>query len=111
MTSEQRDFLRKQIDAQVRERVERARSARAQASAEAQAMAEARTHEAGSVTSPVVRNAPERPRLAPPVSPEARAEMNRYVRALRAGKDNPLPVSWQARTSRLSPAPASPRPR
>ena len=31
MTSEQRDFLRKQIDAQMRERVERARSAKEQA--------------------------------------------------------------------------------
>ena len=31
MTSEQRDFLRKQIDAQMRERVERARNAKEQA--------------------------------------------------------------------------------
>ena len=31
MTSEQRDFLRNQIDAQMRERVERARSAKEQA--------------------------------------------------------------------------------
>jgi len=31
MTSEQRDFLRRRIDAQMRERVERARSAKAQA--------------------------------------------------------------------------------
>ena len=47
MTSEQRDFLRQQIDAQVRERLERARSAKAQA------RAQARTYEAGSVTLPV----------------------------------------------------------
>ncbi len=46
MTSEQRDFLRKQIDAQMRERLERARSAKAQS------RAQARTHEAGSVTLP-----------------------------------------------------------
>ena len=43
MTYQQRDFLRKQIDAQMRERVERARSAKAQATAR---------HEAGSVLSP-----------------------------------------------------------
>ncbi len=47
MTYEQRDFLRKQIDAQVRERLESARSAKAQATAQA------RTHEAGSMTLPV----------------------------------------------------------
>ncbi len=47
MTYEQRDFLRKQIDAQMRERLERARSAKAQA------RAQGRTHEAGSVTLPV----------------------------------------------------------
>ena len=35
MTREQRDFLRKQIDTQMRERVERARSAKAQAKTEA----------------------------------------------------------------------------
>ena len=47
MTHEQRDFLRKRIDAQVRERLERARSAKAQA------RAQARAHEAGSVILPV----------------------------------------------------------
>ena len=81
MTHEQRDFLRKQIDARMRDRIERAR--RAQASARAQA----RTHEAGSVTSPFVRKAPELPRLEPAVSLAARAEVNRSVRALRAGGD------------------------
>ena len=35
MTSEQRDFLRKQIDAQMRERLERARSAKEQARTQA----------------------------------------------------------------------------
>ena len=88
MTREQRDFLRKQIDAQMRERVQRARSANAQANTKAQASAraQARTHAAGSVTSPVVRKAPERPRLKPAVSLAAREEVNRSVRALRAGR-------------------------
>ena len=44
MTRKQRDILRKQIDAQVRERLESARSARA---------AQARTYEAGRVALPV----------------------------------------------------------
>ena len=44
MTREQRDILRKHIDAQVRERLESARSARA---------AKARAYEAGRVTLPV----------------------------------------------------------
>jgi hypothetical protein len=118
MTGEQRDFLRKQIDAQMRERVERGRSANAQANARAQAnataqasaRAQARTHAA--VTLPVVRKALARPRLGQAVSYEARAEVARSVRALRAGKDEPqLPFSWQARASRLSRPPASRLPR
>ena len=63
MTREQRDFLRKQIDAQMRERMERAKSERAQA----------RTHEA-------------HPRLEQSASLAARAEVARTLRALRAGK-------------------------
>ena len=94
MTPEQRELLRKQIDARVRERVERARSANAQANAKAQpsakaqasARAQARAHAAGSVTSPVVRKALGRPRLEQSVSLAARAEVNRSVRALRAGR-------------------------
>jgi hypothetical protein len=87
MTSEQREFLRMRIDAQMRERLERARSAKAQANAKAQASASARarTHTAGSVTSPVVRKAP-RPRLEQSVSLAARAEVARSVGALRAGR-------------------------
>jgi hypothetical protein len=77
MTSEQRDFLRKQIDARIRERLERARSERA---------AQARTYEAGRVISPVVRDALAHPRREQSGSLAARAEVARSVRSLRAGK-------------------------
>ena len=75
MTREQRDFLRKQIDVQMRERLERARSERA---------AQARTYDAGRVT--VARDALARPRREQSGSLAARAEVARSVRALRAGK-------------------------
>ena len=77
MTNEQRDFIRKQIDARMRERLERARSERAE---------QARTYEAGRVIPPVVRDAPARPRREQSGSLAARAEVARSVRALRAGK-------------------------
>jgi hypothetical protein len=114
MTREQREFLRKQIDAQVRERMERARRA------QARARARARTHEAGSVASPVVRKAPERPTLEQSVSLTARAEVNRSVRALRArpfppqterGYGGPqLPVPRSSTTAMVTSSPSEPKP-
>ena len=81
MTSEQRDFLRKQIDAQVRERMEHAR--RAQASARA-LFKDARSSQRDLAGR---EEAPERPRIEPSAYLAAREEIARSVRALRAGKE------------------------
>ena len=80
MTGEQRDFIRRQIDAQVRERVEHAR--RAQASARA-LFKDARSSQRDLAG----REAPERPRIEPSAYLAAREEIARSVRALRAGKE------------------------
>ena len=81
MTGEQRDFIRRQIDAQVRERVEHAR--RAQASARA-LFKDARSSQRDLAGR---EEAPERPRIEPSAYLAAREEIARSVRALRAGKE------------------------
>ena len=81
MTSEQRDFLRKQIDAQVRERMERAR--RAQASARA-LFKDARSSQRDLAGR---EEAPERLRIEPSAYLAAREDIARSVRALRAGQE------------------------